>query len=185
MDSLKVRVVNVVASGGLGVDLNLDFVAEAFPDVQYWPKIFPAVIFKLENPRAATLLFRNGKLVCVGAKSEIEARTAVLKVIELLKSRGIKVGKPSIAVRNIVASANLGSQIDLIKLYERAGATASKIIYEPEQFPSAAVYRMENPHVTLVIFPNGKVICCGAKKTSEIHQAVEKLKGWLEEKNII
>jgi len=109
-------------------------VAEAFPDVEYLPKIFPAVIFKLENPRAATLLFRNGKLVCVGAKSEIEARTVVLKVIELLKSRGIKVGKPSISVRNIVASADLGSQIDLIKLCERTGAIASKTFTSPNSF---------------------------------------------------
>jgi len=87
------------------------------------------------------------------SKSEIEARTAVLKVIELLKSRGIKVGKLSISVRNVVALADFGSQIDLIKLWERAGATASKIIYEPEQFPSAAVYRMENSACNLRNIP--------------------------------
>ncbi|RLI46463.1 hypothetical protein DRO69_03065 [Candidatus Bathyarchaeota archaeon] len=37
--------------------------------------------------------------------------------------------------------------------------------------------KVNSTDATFVIFSNGKVICCGAKKTREIHQAVEKLKG--------
>jgi len=180
----NVKVHNVVVSASLGVELNLEAVAEAFPNVEYQPKAFPGLVFRLEKPKTATLLFENGKLICVGAKSEREAQKAVLKVVELLRSRGINAEEPEITVRNVVASADLESRVDLEGLCERAGVTASKLIYEPEQFP-AAIYRMENPRVVFIIFPTGKTMCVGAKKTSEVHEAFEKLERWLKEKQAI
>jgi len=70
------RVLNVVVSGSLGVELNLDTIAMAFPkNTRYWRGALPRIVFRLENSRIAILLFRNGKLVCVGAKS---ARASLL-----------------------------------------------------------------------------------------------------------
>ena len=181
----KVRVLNVVVSGTLGVELNLNAVAKAFPrNAIYRQKPFPCLVFRFKNPKVTILLFRDGKLVCVRAKSKGEAMRSVWRVVELLRSMGVEVGKPKVAVRNIVASADLRSQVDLIGLCERAEIPASKLFYEPEQFPSA-VYRMENPHVTFVIFRSGKVICCGAKKTREIHEAFKKFNWLLKEKEVV
>jgi len=35
---------------------------------------FPGAIFRLRKPKTVTLLFGTGKMVCVGAKSEKEAK---------------------------------------------------------------------------------------------------------------
>jgi|GEM_PF-3666622 len=51
----------------------------------------------------------------------------------------------------MVASADLGYWIGLADLYERARVPASRLIYEPEQFP-AAIYRTENPQETFEKF---------------------------------
>jgi len=68
MKPFKFRVVNVVASGNLGVRLDLDTIARAFPNARHTPGVFPGLVFRLEKPKTATLLFENGKLVCTGGK---------------------------------------------------------------------------------------------------------------------
>jgi len=169
----KVRVLNVVVSGSLGRRVDLWAVASAFPSVKYHPEVFPGVVFRLENPKATVLLFANGKLVCSGAKSEREAEDAVLRLAELLKASGIEVENPRVKVTNIVATGDLGGHIDLYGLCDRAGAKASTLLYEPEQFP-AAVYRMENPRVSFLLFSTGRIICAGAKRTEEVHKDLRK-----------
>lgn len=170
-----------MVSASLGRTFNLKALAEAFPHVQYRSKAFPAVVFRLEKPRAIVTLFESGKLVCVGACSEALAERAVLKVVEMLRSRGIDVEKPEVTVTNVVASGDLGSPVDLAALCERA--RTSRLMYEPEQFP-AAIYKMENSHVAFIIFHTGKVVCLGAKKTEEAQEALKKLKQWLKEKKV-
>ena len=60
------------------------------------------------------LLFATGKLVVVGAKSERQVKKAVSKIANELGAKGITVlGKSDVAIRNVVASAELGCQIDL------------------------------------------------------------------------
>jgi len=48
--------------------------------------------------------------------------------------------------------------------------------YKPEQFPSLA---------RALVFSSGKMVCTDAKKESEVHKAVEKLKQMLEDKELI
>ena len=99
-------------------------------------------------------------MVCTGAKSEKEARGAVMKVIRELKKNGIVIiSKPELKIQNIVASANLGGMIDL----EKAAFTLGKTMYEPEQFPGL-IYRMAVPKVVILLFASGKLVCTGAKK---------------------
>jgi len=184
MKPFKFRVVNVVASGNLGMRLDLDAIARAFPNAKHAPGTFPGLVFRLEKPKTATLLFENGKLVCTGAKSESEAINAAYRVSQLLKNAGFKVESPKLKVVNMVATADLGCWIGLADLYEKARAPASRLIYEPDQFP-AAICRTENPHITLLIFPNGKVVCIGARKTEEAAEAIKKLKKWLKETEAI
>ena len=120
-------------------------------------------------------------MVCTGAKSEREARGAVMKVIEELKRSGIViVGKPELKIQNIVASANLFGMIDL----EQAAFTLGKTMYEPEQFPGL-IYRMDDPKVVILLFASGKLVCTGAKKEEDVYAAVEKLHKRLEEEGLI
>ena len=135
---------NVVASAAFKQTLDLDAIVKAFPHVEYRPEVFPGLAFRLKRPKTCTLIFKTGSMVCTGAKSEKEARRAILKVARELKKGGIIIiGKPEIKIQNIVASGSLGGPVDLKKLCERARVGGS-LMYEPEQFPGL-MYRMESP----------------------------------------
>ena len=76
-----IEIVNVVASATIEQKLDLNDIQEKFPDVEYNPDLFPGAVFRLQNPKTATLLFSTGKMVCTGSKSEDMARKAVKLVV--------------------------------------------------------------------------------------------------------
>ena len=76
-----VSVENVVASASVDQKIDLNEVTKKFPDTEYHPDQFPGLVFRLKTPRTATLIFRTGKMVCTGAKSEEMAIKAVQTVV--------------------------------------------------------------------------------------------------------
>ena len=177
----RVNIVNVVASVNLNQPLDLNSIIKAFPSVEYRPEQFPGVVFKLKEPKTAHLIFGTGTMVCVGATSERQAKRAVMKVIQRLKGQGIPiVGRPTIKVVNIVASASLGGQVDVEKA---AAYVLERIMYEPEQF-LGAIYRMEEPKVVILLYANGKLVITGAKTEEEVYQATARLQRRLEEEKL-
>ncbi len=175
---MTVQIQNVVATASFKQKFDLLTIANTFRNIQYRPNAFPGLVFRLKRPKTATLIFKTGKMVCTGAKSEKEAIRAVRKVARELRKGGIKVSMPEIQIVNVVASANLGGYIDLDELASQR--TGGKIFYEPEQFP-ALIYRWENPKVVFLIFSTGRVVCAGAKREVEVHEAVERFRRMLEE----
>jgi transcription initiation factor TFIID TATA-box-binding protein len=177
----SVNIENVVASATLNQKVDLNAVVKGYPGVEYRPEQFPGLVFRLKRPKTATLIFNSGKMVCTGAKSEKEARRAVMKVIKELKKSGIIIiGKPELKIQNIVASANLFGMIDL----EKSAYTLGKTMYEPEQFPGL-IYRMAEPKVVILLFASGKLVCTGAKQEQDVYDAVEKLHQRLEDQDLI
>ena len=181
LKDLDISVENVVATASLDQKLDLIAIMKTFQNVEYRPKKFPGLVFRLKRPKTATLLFSTGKMVCTGAKSEKLARTAIKKVVKELKSNGIIIlGKPTIVIQNIVASANLHGKIDL----EMAADIMDNVMYEPEQFPGL-IYRMAEPKVVILIFASGKLVCTGGKSAEMVDVAVVKLHGILQEDELI
>src|SRR4030067_456051 len=84
-----ISIENVVASVNLNQKIDLNAVVKGFPGVDYRPEQFPGLVFRLKRPKTATLIFNSGKMVCTGARSEKDARHAVLTVIKELKAGGI------------------------------------------------------------------------------------------------
>ena len=124
-------------------------------------------------------------MICTGARSENEARRALRKLVKVLKEGGILiVGNPEMKIVNVVATVNLGGSVDLLELYESERGMRGKIVYEPEQFPGL-IYRMDSPRAVFLIFSSGKLVCTGARKEEDVHQATIKLHRKLEEKNLI
>lgn len=176
-----INIENVVASATLNQKVDLNAVVKSYPGVEYRPEQFPGLVFRLKRPKTATLIFNSGKMVCTGAKSEKEARRAVIKVIKELQRGGIIIiSKPELKIQNIVASASLGGTIDL----EKAAYSLGKTMYEPEQFPGL-IYRMDDPKVVILLFASGKLVCTGAKREQDVYDAVNKLHRMLEEKKLI
>ena len=170
-----VNVQNVVASASLDQKIDLLAIMKVFKNVEYRPKQFPGLVFRLKRPKTATLIFGSGKMVCTGAKSEKLARSAVGKVVKELKSNGIVIlEKPKIVIQNMVASANLHGKIDL----ETAADIMDNVMYEPEQFPGL-IYRMSEPKVVILLFASGKLVIAGAKRKEQIYEAAEKINATL------
>ncbi len=78
------KIENIVASANLGVELDLYSIAQKVRDVEYEPEQFPGAILKLKDPRASLLLFKNGKIICTGSKSEREVKIALERAIKIL-----------------------------------------------------------------------------------------------------
>ena len=94
----KITVQNIVASGAISLDLNLNTLALELENTEYEPEQFPGLVYKLDDPTATFLLFSNGKLVCTGTKNKAQlddsivqlnrnVRAALKRIKEIQKSR--------------------------------------------------------------------------------------------------
>jgi transcription initiation factor TFIID TATA-box-binding protein len=81
----KITVQNIVASGSIGMDLNLNTLAMKLKNTEYEPEQFPGLVYKLKEANATFLLFSNGKIVCTGTKSEAAVLDAVDMLVKNLK----------------------------------------------------------------------------------------------------
>ena len=81
----KIKIQNIVASGSIGMDLNLNTLTMKLDNTEYEPEQFPGLVYKLPKAKATFLLFSNGKVVCTGTKSEEEVHEALDQLIENLK----------------------------------------------------------------------------------------------------
>ncbi len=176
-----ISIVNVVASASIDERLDLKDIVKKFPDVEWHPEQFPGAVFRIRSPKTATLIFRTGKMVCTGAKSEEIARKAVKKVVQLLRKGKIKIkNEATVTIQNIVASINLGGRVHL----EQAARSLPRSMYEPEQFPGL-IHRMLDPKTVILIFSSGKLVCAGARTEKDIYRSVNNLHSVLEEKKLM
>ena len=81
----EINIQNIVASGGVGMILNLNTLAMKLENTEYEPEQFPGLVYKLREAKATFLLFSNGKIVCTGTKSEEEVHQAVDMLVANLK----------------------------------------------------------------------------------------------------
>jgi transcription initiation factor TFIID TATA-box-binding protein len=176
-----ISIVNVVASATIDQRLDLKDITKKFPQVEWNPELFPGAVFRLKNPKTATLLFSTGKMVCTGSKSEELAREAVKKVVQELRKGKIMIkNEATVTIQNIVSSINLGGKVYL----EQAARTLPRSMYEPEQFPGL-IHRMVDPKTVILVFASGKLVCAGAKNEKDVHRSVHNLHNVLEEKNLM
>ncbi|MFA5049643.1 MAG: TATA-box-binding protein [Candidatus Micrarchaeia archaeon] len=165
-------ITNMVASANLGLELDLFTLARELREVEYEPEQFPGAILKFKDPKASLLLFKNGKVVCVGCKNRNIIRKTIEKTIKILTPYSTKIirqKKPKIEITNIVASAELNMNLDLYAV----ASELDNVEYEPEQFPGA-ILKFKDPKASLLLFKNGKIICAGAKTEEEIEKTINK-----------
>ena len=170
---IEIKVQNIVASTTFAEKLDLDVITKAIEETEYEPEQFPGLVYRLKNPKTATLLFRSGKSNCTGAKNIEDVRKTVDIIAEKLKKLGMDVHKSlEIVVQNMVATADLGGELNLDEVAVAFGL--ENVEYEPEQFPGL-VYRVKEPHVVMLLFGSGKIVCTGGKNTEDVSKAVEDL----------
>ena len=81
----QIKVQNIVASGSIGMRLNLNVLAMRLENTEYEPEQFPGLVYKLYEKQATFLLFSNGKVVCTGTKSEDEVDAAMEALVDRLE----------------------------------------------------------------------------------------------------
>ncbi|MFH8080397.1 MAG: TATA-box-binding protein [Candidatus Aenigmatarchaeota archaeon] len=176
MAKFDIKIENIVASASLGIRVPLEKMIKYLDGTEYEPEQFPGLVYRIKEPKAATLIFSSGKIVCTGARSIEDVKRVIKKVIDAIKSAGL--GNPTkytVQIENIVASAKLKSSLNLDKI----AFEVEESEYEPEQFPGL-VLRMKNPKVAFLLFSSGKIVCTGARKIKDVEAAVEMLSNKLK-----
>jgi transcription initiation factor TFIID TATA-box-binding protein len=180
---VRIRIENVVASTSLADELDLPRIALGLQGTEYAPDQFPGVIYRLKEPKTATLLFHSGKMVCTGGRSMRQVETSVDIVAQQIHDLGQRVTMhPRIQVQNIVASSSIESEINLNAVAVTLGL--DRVEYEPEQFPGL-VCRIDEPRVVILLFGSGKLVCTGARKPSDIEVAIKKITKELRDAGLI
>lgn len=169
---VSLRIVNFVCTAEMFTRLPLPLVAE-LTGGKYGPKVFPADVVRSTGPRVTLMLMSSGSLVISGAVSPDEAvRAAWLQAYCLL--RDVPTMVPGITVcnfnvENIVATANVGYELDVKRFYEQ---NQGKSIYQPHKIKPVRYYPrlpvQQKP--VIVIYDTGKIIITGASTQAEIHE---------------
>lgn len=81
---IEFKIENMVASAALGIDIDLLKIAQRVSNIEYEPEQFPGAILKFKDPKASLLLFKNGKIICTGCRSEKEVAEAIKKTTLLV-----------------------------------------------------------------------------------------------------
>lgn len=177
-----VSVENVVASGSLGMELNLETVARELSDVvDYDPEKYPGAYFRLDDSAPLITVYRTGKYIITGAGSEEKASATRSEFLQLLTEHSVlpKAEDEWYKIQNYVCMEDIGQQLDLSVLAIGLGLKFTE--YEPEQFPGL-VYRPTKYDCVMLIFGSGKVIITGTK---DIISAEEAVTGLLEQINTL
>ncbi|XP_055376617.1 TBP-related factor-like [Condylostylus longicornis] len=167
--SNEVKMQNIVATVSVGCELNLQNINYRTRNSEYSPARFHGVVMRMREPRCTALIFRTGKIICTGAKNELEANLGTRKFARILQKLGYPVKFLDYKVQNIVATVDLRFPIKLENLNQVHQQFST---YEPELFPGL-IYRMVKPRMVLLIFVNGKIVFTGAKSRRDINECLE------------
>ena len=182
-ENIVPKIENIVSVVNLCCNLNLKKIAIQIRNAEYNPKRFSAVIIRQKEPKTTALIFSNGKIVCLGAKSESDSKKACRKFAKIIKSLNYSVKFTDFKIVNIVGSVDVQFPINLNNLFHKLYFRFRKISniseenikrnlsYEPELFPGL-FYRLEKLNqLVFLIFSSGKMSIVGGKSTDQIYQA--------------
>ena len=85
----EITIQNIVASGDLHTNIDLNMAAIVMEYAMYEPEVFPGLIYRMQVPKTVFLIFSTGRIVCTGAKRKEIVRDAVLKLNQQVKELGI------------------------------------------------------------------------------------------------
>ena len=108
-------------------------------NAEYNPRRFAACIMRIREPKTTALIFRSGKVVCTGAKTEEMSQTAGKMYAKAIKKLGYSVKMQDFKIQNCVASCDTKFSISLLGL--STGEHSKFCQYDPELFPGL-IYRL-------------------------------------------
>lgn len=85
----EITIQNIVASGDLHTNIDLNMAAIVMEYAMYEPEVFPGLIYRMQEPKTVFLIFSTGRIVCTGAKKKEIVREAVLKLNKQVRELGV------------------------------------------------------------------------------------------------
>lgn len=156
LEAEGIEVVNVSGSFEIKGEFDLPSLAEDLPNAEHDAENNQSLIYRGES--ALVLLPRGGRVSIVRANTPEAIRDGIEEFASELRDLGLNRDYSNIQVENIVATANLGTELNLNAVTLSLGL--EKTEYEPEQFPGV-IYRPEGGAVIL-IFSSGKIVITAA-----------------------
>lgn len=171
MAEFVVKVESVDVYTALGKQIQLNKLVAKVKTAEYEPEQFPGLVYKLSDPKAAALIFSNGKIICTGTKSIGDANDAISKVVSKLKSVGVQVpSRYEVRIEKIVAATKIDKKLNL----KEVAFSLENAEYNPEEFPGV-IYRLKEPAVTVLLFKSGKIVCTDAHSMDDIDAGLNRL----------
>lgn len=191
----QVSIRNIVGTGSLNRGLNVKAIAEDLP-VETWendgphPGLHARMDGSGEDGKSPlTTFYRSGKYIIrvpshfvTELGDDVDNQRVIdelynenQRVLDALHELGVieTTEGYGIDISNVVATGNLGRQLNLEVLAEALIYFADGTVeYEPEQFP-ALIYRDEAYPCTMSVFANGSIVLPGGEDIDEVQKAYE------------
>lgn len=180
VNSDRVEIVNVVGSGALGVEVDINTLASDIPEAEYDPENYHGMYLRFKENSPLITLYRSGKYIITGADSADDLFGMRERTLNLLQEMGIVAPdvEDGFSIQNFVCQADIGHDVNLNAI--AIGLGLEKTEYEPEQFPGL-VYRPPEYDCVILLFGSGKVIVTGAPELEIAQYAFEHLKSKVAE----
>jgi transcription initiation factor TFIID TATA-box-binding protein len=157
-----VKIVNVVGSGSLDAEFDLERVAADIGSIaEYDPDKYPGMYLRFGEDAPLITVYRTGKYIVTGADSEEGAHAIRERFLDLLANNEM-IAEPVdkwFRIQNLVCTAELGESLNLNAL--AIGLGLEKTEYEPEQFPGL-IYRPTRADSVVLLFASGRVVITGS-----------------------
>jgi len=178
----SVEVVNVVGSGNLCRELDLDAVLQDIAgtsSIESVDRTSQGITVRFSDETGTISLYRSGKYTIMGSDSVEGLHRTNETFLEILIKYGIIKGKNghSVSVTNYVYSVDLDRDINITQLDIWLGEEAE---YEPEQFPYI-VYHPSDIDCTMTISASGKCVINTSVGEEAVNRVISKLKQQLDE----
>ena len=172
-----VEVVNIVASGNFGRELDLHALSADLdvPSSEYDPEQFSGLQVRFEHVKGVILLYSTGSYSVMGAQTEVDVNDLYDSTVTALDELGVDATDSSQRpeIRNLICKGDIERELYLSTLTIALGA--ERVEYEPEQSPFV-YYWPDEPSCLITISTNGEIIITGVETVDAAEEAFEHLR---------
>ena len=179
IEELQPKIENIISSVNFGNNINLKNISLKLKNAEYNSNKSSTLTLRTKDNKVTATIFSNGKMICSGAKSEKESKSACMKFAKIVRKVGFNAELKDFKIQNIIASYDIKFKISLYKLYneintminnsKKLGNNNDYCKYNKDVFPGLIFY-INDSSISLTIFESGKIVFSGAKKRKEIHE---------------
>ena len=179
-DDLNLKIQSITSTSNLGCSLNIKLLSQKIKRREIGQNNKSLLIIKSKDNNIINNIYPNGKLICIGSKSEKEAKSNCIKIAKLIKKLGYEVTLKDYKIQNIVANYDINFGLNLNKLYKKICEynINEYCKYDKNKFPGLIFYIND---INVTLFETGKIIISGAKNKKDIEKIFKEIYSLLNE----